>query len=209
VNDARPVRHFEPSLQVLRVTDDEKRAPELDDLTLARARRGEVASQALLIERYGRPVYALVSRMMVGRRQLVDDLAQESLVKVLAGLPRFDPAGRAKLSTWILTVATRVCIDAQRRERPTAPLDDAAVMPGADPEQLAGQRQLTRRVVAAMAQLPADQRAVLVLRAYHDFDYDEISQALGVEEGTVKSRLGRARQALRRALELPEQERVS
>jgi RNA polymerase sigma-70 factor (ECF subfamily) len=58
-----------------------------------------------------------------------------------------------------------------------------------------------RRVEAAMARLPEEMRAVVVLRAYHDFDYDEIAAALGLEPGTVKSRLGRARSALREVLE--------
>ena len=57
------------------------------------------------------------------------------------------------------------------------------------------------RVEAAMASLPSDQRAALVLRAYHDLDYDEIADALQVRVGTVKSRIARARKALRAALE--------
>jgi RNA polymerase sigma-70 factor (ECF subfamily) len=61
-------------------------------------------------------------------------------------------------------------------------------------------------VEAVMAALPEDQRAVLVLRAYHDFDYDEIAAAVGVEIGTVKSRLARARAALKDALAQEETE---
>ena len=183
---------------------------ELDDLTLARARRGDPSAQALLIERYGRQVYALVGRMMAGRGHVVDDLAQDTMIKVLTNLHRYDPAGPAKLSTWILTVATRTCIDGLRQARPSVSLDAIDAMRSSeDLERRAGQRELTRQVVEAMAELPADQRAVLVLRAYHDFDYAEIAEALGVEEGTVKSRLGRARAALRRALGLPDEERVS
>jgi len=185
-------------------------AGELDDLTLARARRGDPSAQALLIERYGRQVYALVGRMMAGRGHVVDDLAQDTMIKVLTNLHRYDPAGPAKLSTWILTVATRTCIDGLRQARPSVSLDAIDAMRSSeDLERRAGQRELTRQVVEAMAELSADQRAVLVLRAYHDFDYAEIAEALGVEEGTVKSRLGRARAALRRALGLPDEERVS
>ena len=68
-------------------------------------------------------------------------------------------------------------------------------------ERALEQRELGRRVESAMAELPEDQRAVLVLRAYHDLDYPEIAVALGIEEGTVKSRLSRARAALRSVLE--------
>lgn len=179
------------------------RQAELDALTLARARRGERAALALVVEHHGRQVYALVGRMMAGRPQLVDDLAQETLVKVIQGLPRFDPAGPAKLSTWILTIATRTCLDALRRRRLEPIAEALELAAGDNPERQTAQRRLAQRAQDAVAALPPDQRAVLVLRAYHDLDYPEIAAALGIEEGTVKSRLGRARIALKQQLGLP------
>jgi RNA polymerase sigma-70 factor (ECF subfamily) len=173
---------------------------EIDDLTLARARAGDEAALSALVDRYQRRVYALVGRLMVTRPELVDDLAQESFVKVLRALPQFDPRGPARLSTWILTIASRTCLDVLRARRVPAEELPASLVSPSDPEQETAQRQLGRRVQAAMAQLPEDMRAVVVLRAYHDFDYDEIAAALGLELGTVKSRLGRARIALREAL---------
>jgi RNA polymerase sigma-70 factor (ECF subfamily) len=68
------------------------------------------------------------------------------------------------------------------------------------PEHAADQRERFERVTRAMAALPAEQRAVLVMRAFHDLDTAEIAGVLGVEPGTVKSRLSRARAALRRAI---------
>jgi RNA polymerase sigma factor (sigma-70 family) len=180
-------------------------ASEISEITLARAQRGDAAALTALVETYGGRVHALVSRMLVGRpRALSEDLCQDALVKVIQGLPRFDPHGPARLSTWILTVATRTCIDHLRRERtrheelqaivPEPPSRDRGL------EGAVERRQLARRVERAMATLPEEQRAVLVLRAYHDLDYQEIAQALGIEVGTVKSRLGRARLALRQVL---------
>jgi RNA polymerase sigma-70 factor (ECF subfamily) len=174
---------------------------EVDDLTLARARAGDELAQTAVVDRYQRRLYALVSRLMVTRPELIDDLAQESFMKVLRALPRFDPGGPARLSTWILTVATRTCLDALKAKRPAAEELPASLPAPSDPEDEVAQRQLGRRVEAAMARLPEEMRAVVVLRAYHDFDYDEIAAALGLELGTVKSRLGRARAALREALE--------
>jgi RNA polymerase sigma-70 factor (ECF subfamily) len=174
---------------------------ELDDLTLARARAGEEAALEALVDRYQRRVYSLVGRMMVSRPQLVEDLAQEVFVKVLHALPRFDARGPARLSTWILTVATRTCLDVLRSKRPEAEEIPGTLESSSDPEGETAQRQMGRRVQAAMAKLPEDMRAVVVLRGYHDLDYDEIAAALGIEVGTVKSRLGRARAALREALE--------
>jgi RNA polymerase sigma-70 factor (ECF subfamily) len=174
---------------------------ELDDLTLARARAGDEAALTALVERYQRRVYALVGRMLAGRPQQIDDLAQEVFVKVLIGLPRFDPRGPARLSSWILTVATRACLDVLKARRPLVEELPESLPSPSNPEGEAAHRQVGRRVEAAMAQLPEDMRAVIILRAYHDFDYDEIAAALGVEVGTVKSRLGRARVALKEILE--------
>ena len=100
---------------------------ELDRATLTRAQRGDTHALTALIETYGARVHALVCRMMVGHpRALVEDLCQDALVKVVHGLPGYDPGGRARLSSWILTVASRVCIDQLRREqrRPEAELPE-------------------------------------------------------------------------------------
>jgi len=178
-------------------------AGEIDELTLARARRGEASALSVLVRHYQRPVYGLVGRLLVGQAGVArDDVAQDAFIRVCRGIARFDPAGGAKLSTWILTVATRTCLNALRDGRRAAavqPPPGPAVAPD-DPERTAAERQLRLRVEGAMAALSEEMRAVLVLRAYHDFDYDEIAAAVGVEVGTVKSRLARARAALREAL---------
>jgi len=178
-------------------------AGEIDELTLARARRGDASALTDLMRHYQRPVYALVGRLLVGRAAAArDDVAQESFIRVFRGIARFDPAGQARLSTWILTVATRTCLNALRDGRRAEAIrpEPGPVAAPDDPERSAAERQLRLRVEAAMAALPEEMRAVLVLRAYHDFDYDEIAAAVGVEVGTVKSRLARARAALREVL---------
>src|SRR5262249_55215619 len=161
------------------------------DLTLARARAGDETARAALVDRYQRRLYALVARLMVTRPELIDDLAQESFVKVLRGLPGFDPRGPARLSTWILTIATRPRLDVLKAKRPAAEGIPESLASASNPEDETAQRQMGQRVQAAMARLPEEMRAVVVLRAYHDFDYDQIAAALGLELGTVKSRLGR------------------
>lgn len=170
----------------------------LDAVTLARAQRGDRHAFRQLVERYQGPVYGLLSRMLVGRRAEVEELAQETFLRVHQALPNFDPRGPARLSTWILTIATRLAIDLLRRPRlAPPPLEGAPV----DPEAAVAARVLEVRLQRAMAELPDEARAVLVLRAYHDLDYPEIAQALGLELGTVKSRLARARAALSAVME--------
>jgi RNA polymerase sigma-70 factor (ECF subfamily) len=92
---------------------------ELDELTVARAQRGDDRARRELVLRYQRPVFALLSRMLHGRAShtSVEDLAQETFLKVFRALPGFDRQGSARLSTWILTIATNLAIDELRRRR--------------------------------------------------------------------------------------------
>lgn len=182
------------------------RAPsELDAVTLARARRGDAEALRALIELYQDRVFALVWRMLIGRaHHLTQDLAQETFVRVLRGLAGFDPQGAAKLSTWILTNATRVVLDEKRRAgRDRADADDLAVA-GTSADERADhgleRNRLAAALTAGLAALPEDQRAVFVLREYHELEYVEIATALEIDLNTVRSRLHRARTALRAAL---------
>src|ERR1700748_2341460 len=81
----------------------------LDDVTLRRAQSGEHAAWRMLVDRFSPRVHALIWRMLAGHAQhRAPDLTQETFVRVLRALPKFDPRGTATLSTWILTIATRL-----------------------------------------------------------------------------------------------------
>jgi len=179
----------------------ESRVVEIDDLILANAKRGDREALGAVLQAHQATVYSVVSRMLVNNPEAVDDLAQEVFIKTIRFLPGFHGDGAASLASWIAKVATRTCLDFFRRPTPPQPVSFAVVdeweTDSVSPEQEASQKQLEKRMHRAMAELPADQRAALILRAYHDFDYPEIADALGVQVGTVKSRLNRARQALR------------
>lgn len=172
----------------------------LDELTLRRAQRGDERAWRDLIDRYQAPIHALIWRLLAGRaRHRVEDLVQETFVRVLRALPGFDPAGPATLSTWMLTIATRLTLNELRRpEHRSLDAEEESDQRTAQPtEQLIERRRLGAAIAAGVASLPDAQRAVLVLREYHDLDYQEIAAALELDLGTVKSRLARARTALR------------
>jgi RNA polymerase sigma-70 factor (ECF subfamily) len=172
---------------------------ELDDLALRRAQQGERSALDELVARYHPMIHALVWRMACARGDShVADLVQDALIRVVQNIARFDPAGPARLSTWILTIATRVVLNDRRRDRPRDPgLDPAEYI---DPLTAASDHQLAAAIAQAVSELPDPQRIAFVLREYHDLDYAEISKALDVDVGTVKSRLSRARAAVREAL---------
>src|SRR5690348_15268807 len=87
------------------------REDEPDEATVRRAQAGDRAAQAALIERYQQPVFALLWRIAGPERAVVEDLAQETFLRMLGALPRFEPSGKARLVTWILTIATRLAIN--------------------------------------------------------------------------------------------------
>ena len=102
----------------------------------------------------------------------------------------FDPA-RGKASTWLLTLVHRRAVDVVRREdrRRAEPLDDAPVAAGDAVDESAEVREERRRVQAALAQLPPDQREALELAYYGGLSQSELAERLGVPLGTVKSRM--------------------
>ena len=175
---------------------------ELDELTLARARRGEEPALQALVVLYQRPVFALVSRLAPAHAAAWDDLAQETFLRVFRALPGFDPRGPARLSSWILTVATRLTIDHLRRA-PQRHASGDPVFPGVggNPQAAARDPLLRSALRRAIEALQPDFRAVFLLREVHELSYEEIALALELELGTVRSRLSRARSALRDALE--------
>ena len=174
---------------------------ELDELSLARAQRGDRAAQAVLIQRYQRPVFAMLSRMVGHERALVEDLAQETFLRTLRALPRFSASGPARLSTWIITIAIRLALDHLRRKTPR--LEDAqGVLPAAFPwpDQDVQRHATAVALTEAVEALGAPFRAAFLLREVHGLSYEEIARVLEVDPGTVKSRLARARAALQVAL---------
>ncbi len=187
----------------LNVPEGELRA-ELDEVTFLRARRGDRAAFRVLVAHYQRPVFALLSRMLMtrGREMLVEDLAQETFVRVFRSLGTFGNDGRLNLTGWILTIATRLALDELRKRPPRIePLARAEELPGPErTDEAMERRALGAAIERAVSQLPPSYRATFLLRELHGFDYDAIAEALQIDLGTVKSRLSRARAVLRAAL---------
>jgi RNA polymerase sigma-70 factor (ECF subfamily) len=171
---------------------------------IVRAQQGDRAACHALILRHQRAVGSLLRRMLAGSDldALTEDLAQETFLRAFAALRRFDPDGPARLSTWLLTIATRLALQALARRRlPATAFDDDAGDAHVEADELAPDRaRIGSAIAEAMKRLAPPYRAAFVLREYHGFDYAEIARSLDIDIGTVKSRLWRARAALQRAL---------
>ncbi len=168
-----------------------------------------------LVQLYQARVYKLVLRM-VGRRDEAEDMAQEVFVQVFKAVSTF--RGDSKLSTWIYRIAVNLCknrIKYLARRKREAQEEFEAVAERASlesnpsattgqvsrPDHMVEGYQLERIVEAAISELDPDFREILVLRDIEDLSYEELSQITGLPDGTVKSRLHRARNMLKGAVE--------
>jgi RNA polymerase sigma-70 factor (ECF subfamily) len=173
-------------------------ALEVGATVLERARRGDQEAFAAVIRHYDSGLRALAYRLL-GDRDGMDDALQEAYVKAFRALPRF--GGRSKLGTWLYRIAYNACLDELERSRRDVHLplteETAEAGPWAEPGEVVPRR---RDLVDALAALPAEERAAVLLVDAQGFDYREAATVLDIPEGTVASRLSRARAALRRAL---------
>jgi RNA polymerase sigma-70 factor (ECF subfamily) len=168
---------------------------ELDGDTLARAQMGDRDAFRALYDRYADVVYAFVRRML-GDDAAAEDALQDTFLRVARSLPSFNSGGVATLSTWILTLARRAALTPRRPPPATMEMvADPEVAP--IPVELPAVRH---RLESALGALSPEQRAVFVLRELSQLSYDEIAQVVGVDVGTVRSRLHRARAALQASL---------
>jgi RNA polymerase sigma-70 factor, ECF subfamily len=171
---------------------------EIDADTLAACRAGDPEAMTAFVRRYERSVFAFLSRAL-GHGPHVEDLAQEVFLRALRALARFDAAGSARASTWLLTIASRLVIDERRKRRvPTEPLDEGlAAQTTTTPETEQRRGEVGRALSRAAGELPDDQRDVFLLTEFHGLDASDIASMLSIPKATVKTRLFRAREHLR------------
>ena len=161
---------------------------------------GDQEACADLVQGYARMVGTVIWRA-TGDDGMVEDLAQDTFLRVFRGLTYFD--ARAKLSTWIYTIAHRVAIDHLRklgrvREEPDELLRTALPASGVlDPEAAATREEIDRLVRDGLAQLPDKYRLPLVYAAIDGLDYETIGTMLGVPLGTVKTLVFRGKRMLK------------
>jgi RNA polymerase sigma-70 factor, ECF subfamily len=162
---------------------------ESDEELLAAIARGDERALGELYDRFGGVAYRLALRVLRDPA-LAQDAVQDAFLAAWRTAVAFDPA-RGKASTWLLTLVHRRAVDLVRREdrRRAEPLDEAPVAPGDAVDESVEVREERRRVQAALARLPPDQREALELAYYGGLSQSEVAERLGVPLGTVKSRM--------------------
>jgi RNA polymerase sigma-70 factor (ECF subfamily) len=175
-------------------------------------RRGDARAFTRLVALHEAMVFNLAARLL-GDPEEARDASQEVFLQVYRTLGRFE--GRSSLKTWIYRIVVNQCHNRQRwwrrrRKERSCPID--ALTPadetrlaeagpqGEGPEEALSRRERAQAVQEALLRLSFDHRTVLLLREVEELSCEEIGGTLSLPEGTVKSRLARAREALRRAL---------
>ena len=180
-----------------------------DEELVASATAGDLDSFNQLVVRWERPIYALAYRTL-GRDEDARDVVQEAFLRAYRGLRGFK--GQAKFSSWLYRITLNLCRDWMRRER-RAPI--VSVPEGTDPieladdraspvesvEDLVARREMSAAVARAMAELPEEQRAAIMLKEYHGLTFQEIADMLNCPLSTVKTRLYQGLSVFRRRLE--------
>ncbi|HVU64916.1 MAG TPA: sigma-70 family RNA polymerase sigma factor [Phycisphaerales bacterium] len=190
-------------------------SPEVEAELLARLRAGQEAAYDELVRLSGGRMLA-VARRMLPREADAEDAVQEAFLSAFKSLDRFD--GRSQLNTWLHRITVNVCLmklrSQRRRGGPDRPIEDFLPTFIADghqtrdciswkPDAIAGiERAEVRDLVRAKVnELPEHYRVVLMLRDIEELSTEETAEALGMTINAVKTRLHRARQALRTLLD--------
>lgn len=171
-----------------------------DDVsTISRVLAGDAGAFRELVERHERRVYGFAWQLLRDAGE-AEDVAQEVFVAAFRKLGEFE-AGRAQLSTWLLALTRNRCCNVlrgwQRRER----IERQVSRPSTASVALSADREVWEELDRALERLPLEQRTAFVLAELQDLPYAEIAVIEGVEIGTVKSRVSRARERLREALQ--------
>lgn len=170
------------------------------------AQKGDVSAFNQLVRAYQTLVYRTAYRVL-GESAPAEDATQDAFVSAYKHIRSFRGGS---FKAWLLRIVTNACYDQLRvkQRRPTASLDAMLVdpdnpAPGADraapesPQEFTERQELGEMIQQGLATLPPDQRVTLVLTDIEGFSYDEVAEATNANLGTVKSRLSRARMALR------------
>lgn len=169
---------------------------------IARAQAGEHRAFALLVRQYQDRVFRFILRLVDSREDAMD-LSQETFMKAHQALPGWRP--QAQFRTWLFRIAHNAAIDVLRRRQSvrfvafadlgTPEQEHALPDPAPQPDEQLADRQHMALLERTLRELPSEQREILLLRELEDMSYAEIAATLEIAEGTVKSRLARARGA--------------
>jgi len=179
---------------------------DVDQQLVERIQRGDKAAFDLLVSKYQRKIFRLLSRLIRDPNE-IEDVAQEAFIKAYRALPKF--RGESAFYTWLYRIAINTAknwLVSQRRRAPTsteADIEDAETFDDGEhlrdlntPDSMLLTRQVADAVNRAIERLPEDLKTAIVLRELEGLSYEEIAETMNCPIGTVRSRIFRAREAI-------------
>lgn len=184
---------------------------EISTEMIDRCRDGDMEAFAGVVQRYERPIYSFVYRILhhSAHSTSTEDVVQEVFLKVYRKIHTYDLDRGRKFSTWLFTIARNHCISLLRKKsvesrRADFDADEFAAIPDSgspNPRDAAREAEVSETAARAVASLPERIRSAFVLKHYEGLSYNEIGAIMGCSSGTVKSRVARAKAKLMRELE--------
>jgi RNA polymerase sigma-70 factor (ECF subfamily) len=162
-----------------------------------KARAGDMDAYEALVRRHRDRIYRIALRML-GDRHDAEDIAQDVVIQVWTALAGF--TGASSFTTWLYRIVVNRCLNQIRRRRWTRPVLEDDPQPSAGAADTVIARQRARAAMEAIAALPSDQRAVIVLHQLEGLSYREVAAVVNVSEDAVRGRLHRARLRLLESL---------
>lgn len=196
-------------LPVTSAIEEVKKLPVPDSVLVERARKGDSRAFEELVRRYEHKVYSITYRML-GKEEDANEAMQDAFLRAYRFLRKFE--GKSSFYTWLYRIATNVSLTRLRKRKspPTVSLDEPIGEDGSGPREIADDRampetdfrrkKLREAIKQAIDSLPADYKAVLILRDLEGLPNDEVGEALNLSVPAVKSRLHRGRLILREKL---------
>ena len=178
---------------------------EEERMLIVKAKKGDPMAYESLVRKYQRNIYYLCRRM-TGAHQSADDLSQETFIKAYFALPKFNE--EMSFFAWIRKIAVNSTLNYLKVRNREKPLVENHPPPGsgnpgshaAMPEAMLEHKRMEQTFREALHALPADQKAIFILKVYEGQSYKDIALAMNIPHGTVMSRLSRARQKLKHAM---------
>ncbi|MCO7177067.1 RNA polymerase sigma factor SigW [Sporolactobacillus kofuensis] len=176
---------------------------------IRKVKKGDQQAFAELVDRYKNSVFA-ISLRMVGNTQEAEDLSQETFIRAFNHIDQYDHD--RKFSTWLFRIATNISIDFLRRRKANVSLD--AVVPGTEglalstiipdggelPDEMMMRKETEEMVQLEIRKLPEKYRSAVILKYIEDLSLKEISEVMDIPVGTVKTRIHRGREMLRKSI---------
>jgi RNA polymerase sigma-70 factor (ECF subfamily) len=164
-----------------------------DRWLVTKARAGDMDAYEVLVRRHRDRIYRISLRML-GNRHDAEDIAQDVMIQVWTALAGF--TGASSFTTWLYRIVVNRCLNQIRRRRWTRPVLEGDPQPVAGAEDTVIARQRAGAAMEAIAALPPDQRAVIVLHQLEGLTYREVAAVVNISEDAVRGRLHRARLTL-------------